>query len=159
MNQPDALSPNGGLRRALSGVLFAAFFIAGDVLRGVLASLPLPLPDAPVEEAARYFAGSRTAALVVGLCQILAAISLFVFAGCVVGVVRRTQREGGALPGAPWALAPVHELPCGLPAGAYADTADDGKDAGARLAPLGWLLGYEPVYVPAAGAARWGEAA
>ena len=104
MNQQAPVSSNGGLRRALSGVLFPAFFIAGDVLRGVLASLPLPLPDAPVEEAARYFDGSRTAVLVVGLCQILAAISLFVFAGCVVGVVRRARSEGGALPGAPWAL-------------------------------------------------------
>lgn len=104
MNQQAPVSSNGGLRRALSGVLFPAFFIAGDVLRGVLASLPLPLPTAPVEEAARYFAGSRTAVLVVGLCQVLAAISLFVFAGCVVGVVRRARSEGGALPGAPWAL-------------------------------------------------------
>ncbi len=117
MNQQAPVPSNGGLRRALSGVLFPAFFVAGDVLRGVLASLPLPLPTAPVEEAARYFAGSRTAVLAVGLCQVLAAISLFVFAGCVVGVVRRARSEGGALPGLTAAggiLAVTFLLVCGL---------------------------------------------
>ena len=98
MNQRNALSPNGGLRRALSGVLFAAFFIAGDVLRGVLALTPLPLPGAPAAEVARYYAESRTAVLAVGVVQILSAVALFVFAGCVVHVVRRATRGGSALP-------------------------------------------------------------
>ena len=98
MNQRNALSPNGGLRRALSGVLFAAFFIAGDILRGVLASTPLPLPGAPASEVARYFDESRTAALAVGIVQSLSAISLLVFAGCVVAVVWQATRGGSALP-------------------------------------------------------------
>ena len=98
MNQRNALSPNGGLRRALSGVLFAAFFIAGDILRGVLAPTPLPLPGAPAAEVARYFDESRTAALAVGIVQSLSAISLLVFAGCVVAVVWQATRGGSALP-------------------------------------------------------------
>ncbi len=104
MDQRNALSPNGGLRRALSGVLFAVFFIAGDILGGVLAPTPLPLPGAPAAEVARYYDESRTAALAVGIAQSLSAVSLLVFAGCVVAFVRRTQREGSGLPGVLWAL-------------------------------------------------------
>lgn len=99
MNQRNSLSSNGGLRRALSGVLFAACFIAGDVLRGVLASTPLPLPGAPAAEVARYYDSSRAAVLAVGVAQVLSAVALFVFAGCVVAVVRRTHSAGSALPG------------------------------------------------------------
>jgi hypothetical protein len=33
--------------RALGGILFAAFFILGDVLRGVLANGPSPYPARP----------------------------------------------------------------------------------------------------------------
>jgi hypothetical protein len=39
---------------ALSGVFFAAFFIASLVLGGVLASAPLPLPDAPAADVVRF---------------------------------------------------------------------------------------------------------
>lgn len=84
---------------ALSGVLFAAFFIASDVLRGVLTASPLPLPGAPAAEVARYFDDSRTAVLVLSLCQILSAVSLFVFAQRVGGIIRRTRSDGSALPG------------------------------------------------------------
>src|SRR3712207_8652700 len=61
---------------ALGGVLFAAFFILGDVLRGILANGPLPLPGAPATEVARYFTESQTAVLAVALCQVLSALSL-----------------------------------------------------------------------------------
>jgi hypothetical protein len=84
---------------ALAGILFAAFFILGDVLRGVLANGPLPLPGAPAAEAARYFAESQTAVLVVALCQVLSAVSLFVFVAPVATFVRRVAGERDALPG------------------------------------------------------------
>jgi hypothetical protein len=97
MNQPIAVSSHNGTKRALTGLLFAACYFAADFLRNALTSEPLPLPSASVEEAARYFDGSRPAVLVVGVCQILSAIALFVFAGCVVNMVRRAQGEGGTL--------------------------------------------------------------
>jgi len=85
--------------RALGGVLFAAFFIAGGVLGGVLASGSLPLPGAPAAEVARYFTESRTAVLVSGLFQVLSAISLFVFVAPVTAFARRIAGERRALPG------------------------------------------------------------
>lgn len=96
MAAQHSLSQPSGLSRALSGILFPVFFIAGDILRGRLATMPLPLPSAPAAEAARYFTESRTAVIAVGICQILAALALFVFAGSVVGI---TRQERGALPG------------------------------------------------------------
>lgn len=83
---------------ALSGVFFAAFFIASLVLGGVLASGPLPLPSAPGAEVARYFTESRTAVLVLGLFQALSAVSLFVFVAPVAAFVRRIAGEKRALP-------------------------------------------------------------
>jgi hypothetical protein len=56
---------------ALGGVLVAVFFIAGDVLRGMLTSNALPLPGASAAEVARYFTDSQTAVLVVAAVQIL----------------------------------------------------------------------------------------
>lgn len=99
MDQQNTLSSNGRIRQALTGVRFAAFFIAGDVLGGVLTSVPLPLPDAPTADVVRYYDDSRTAVLVRSGCQILSALSLFVFAGCIVVFVRRMRSEGSALPG------------------------------------------------------------
>ena len=99
MNRIDSLPTNGRLWRALSGVLFAAFFIVGDFLRGALATGALPLPGAPAAEVARYVADNRAAILAVGVVQILSAIALFVFAGCVVSVVRRAPGAGEMLPG------------------------------------------------------------
>jgi hypothetical protein len=84
---------------ALGGVLFAAFFIAGDFLRGALASGPLPLPGAPVEAVVRYFTESRTAVLAVATVQVLSALSLFVFVAPVATLVRRVTGERRALIG------------------------------------------------------------
>ena len=85
--------------RALSGALFAAFFIAGLVLGGVLASTSLPMPGAPEEvELARYYNDSRTAVLVASTLQSLSAVSLIVFASCVAAFVRRSTGETGVLP-------------------------------------------------------------
>ena len=53
-------SKGQGSLLALSGLFFAAFFIASLVLGDVLASAPLPLPDA---DFARFYEGSRVAAL------------------------------------------------------------------------------------------------
>lgn len=83
---------------ALGGVLFAVFFILGDVLRGMLTSNALPLPGAPASEVARYFADSQTAAIAVVLCQLLSALSLFVFVNPVATLVRRVTGDRGALP-------------------------------------------------------------
>ena len=84
--------------RALSGVLFAAFFIASLVLGGVLASTSLPMPSAPAAEVARYYNDSRTAVLVASTLQALSAVSLIVFAGCVAAFVRRPAGETGVSP-------------------------------------------------------------
>lgn len=83
---------------ALGGVLFAVFFIAGDVLRGMLTSEAFPLPGAPAAEVARYFVESQTAVLVAGLCQVLSAASLFVFVAPVAAFVRRAAGNSSALP-------------------------------------------------------------
>jgi hypothetical protein len=99
VGQASSLSSSGRHWLALSGVLFAAFFIAGDVLGSGLTSATLPLPGAPAAEVARYYADSQTAELVRGVFHILSAASLFVFAGCVFSFVRRTRRDVGALPG------------------------------------------------------------
>jgi hypothetical protein len=78
---------------ALSGVFFAAFFIVSLVLGGVLASAPLPLPDAPGADVVRIYEGSRDAALASSSLQALSAVSLYVFAA----FVRATTSENGAL--------------------------------------------------------------
>lgn len=83
---------------ALSGVLFAAFFMASLVLGGVLASGPLPLPGTSAADVTRYYTESRTAVLVSGLFQVLSAISLFVFSLCAAAFVRRAGSEAGTLP-------------------------------------------------------------
>ena len=83
---------------ALSGVLFVAFFVASLVLGGVLASSPLPMPDAPAAEVARYYSHNRTAVLVSSSLQAFSAVSLFVFAPCVAAFVRRAGGTS-ALPG------------------------------------------------------------
>lgn len=84
---------------ALGGVLFAAFFIIGVVLSGVLASVPLPMPDAPATDVVSYYEASRTAALASGSLQTLSAFSLFVFAACIAGFIQRcTRSEGSVLP-------------------------------------------------------------
>jgi hypothetical protein len=82
---------------ALSGVFFAAFFIVSLVLGGVLASAPLPLPDAPGADVVRFYEGSRDAALASSSLQALSAVSLYVFAACVADFVRATTSENGAL--------------------------------------------------------------
>ena len=82
---------------ALSGVFFTAFFIASLVLVGVLASAPLPLPDAPNADVVRFYEGSRVAALASSSLQALSAVSLYVFAACVAAFVRVTTSENGAL--------------------------------------------------------------
>ena len=84
--------------RALSGVLFAVFFIASLVLGWVLASTSLPMPGAPAAEVARYYNDSQTAVLVVSTLQTLSAVSLIVFAGCVAAFVQRPAGETGVLP-------------------------------------------------------------
>jgi hypothetical protein len=83
---------------ALSSVLFAAFFILGDVPLGVLAQVPLPLPDAPATDVVRFYEASR-AALAQGFVQILSAVSLFVFVAPVATFVRRIAAERRALVG------------------------------------------------------------
>lgn len=83
---------------ALGGVLFAAFFIAGGILGGMLTAASLPLPGAPAAEVARYYEDSRTAVLVLSLFHVLSATSLFVFVAPVAAFVRRTAGESSALP-------------------------------------------------------------
>ena len=83
---------------ALGGVLFAAFFIGDDFLRGALANGALPLPGAPVGEVVRYFTESRTAALAVASAQVLSALSLLVFVAPVATLVRRVAGERGRRP-------------------------------------------------------------
>lgn len=99
---------------ALGGVLFAVFFIAGDVLRGMLASNALPLPGASAAEVARYFSDSQMAAIAVGLCQVLAAASLFVFVGPVAAFVRRVTDGGGRLAWGGGVLSAALLLACAL---------------------------------------------
>lgn len=84
---------------ALGGVLFAAFFLAGDFLRGALASGPLPMPGASAGEIARYFTESSASALTVASVQVLSALSLFVFVAPVATLVRRVVGDKGLLPG------------------------------------------------------------
>jgi hypothetical protein len=95
----SAVTVEAGRGRLLasSGLLFVAFFIASLVLGGVLASSPLPMPDAPAAQTARYYDDSRTAILVGGLLQALSAVSLLVFTLCVAAVVRRGAGDRGAL--------------------------------------------------------------
>jgi hypothetical protein len=75
------VSSSGAQRNlwALGGILFAAFFNAGDFLRGALAAGPLLMPGASAEEVALYFTESRTSALAVASVQVLSALSLLVF--------------------------------------------------------------------------------
>ena len=82
---------------ALSGVFFTAFFIASLILVGVLASAPLPLPDAPDADVVHFYEGSRVAALASSSLQALSAVSLYVFAACVAAFVRVTTSENCAL--------------------------------------------------------------
>jgi hypothetical protein len=82
---------------ALSGVSFAAFFITSLVLGSMLATAPLPLPDAPDANVVRFYEGNRVAALASSSLQALSAVSLYVFAACVTVFVRATTSKNGAL--------------------------------------------------------------
>jgi hypothetical protein len=97
MNMHASSSAGGPIRRALSGVLFPAFFLVGEAVAGRLATAPLPVPDAPVAEVVAYYGGSRSAAMALGAFQALSAVALLVFAACVVLFLRRTRADGGAL--------------------------------------------------------------
>lgn len=97
MSQQSAASTNNGKRRALTGIGFAACYFVADFLRNALTSAPLPLPSAPIEEAARYVDGSGAAVLSVGVFQMLSAVALFIFAGSVTSMVRRADNESGTL--------------------------------------------------------------
>lgn len=102
MNTPIAVrAPD---RRALGGVLFALFFIAGDIARGLLTDRELPLPDAPAAQFAAYLQASGTANLVVGTLQVLAALSLALFVPSLTAQVRRAT-EGRTAPARITALA------------------------------------------------------
>ena len=83
---------------ALSGILFAAFFLLGGVLMGALAQVPLPMPDAPVTDVARYYEASRTASLAQGTLHVLSALSLLVFVAPVATLARRVAGERSVLP-------------------------------------------------------------
>lgn len=83
---------------ALSGVLFAAAFIASDFLRNGLASDALPLPDDPTADLARYITGNQSAVLAVALSQILASLALIVFVSPVATLVRRVSTTQSRLP-------------------------------------------------------------
>src|SRR2546425_4299189 len=87
---------SGPIRRALSGMLFPAFFLVGEIVAGRLATAPLPMPDAPVAEVVVYDGGSRSAAMVLSAFQALSAFALLVFAACVVLFLRRGRGRGGA---------------------------------------------------------------
>jgi hypothetical protein len=91
MNPYDDTPRHGRCWSTLSGVLFVAFFLAGDVLRSILAAMPLPLPTAPATDVMQYYTTSWPAALAVGIVQILSAGALFVFAGCVADVVQQVS--------------------------------------------------------------------
>jgi hypothetical protein len=78
----------------LCGVLFPAFFFAGDVLGGALATpTALPLPGAPGGEVARYYLESPSAVVAVAVAQILAAVALFAFARYIATFVRRMESD------------------------------------------------------------------
>jgi len=98
MNQQKSFSTGNKRWQALSGVLFAAFFLCGDIVRGMLTSAQLLLPGAPATDVARYFNSSQTAVLAVAGFQILSAVSLFIFVACVVAYVRDAQTSTSTLP-------------------------------------------------------------
>ncbi len=98
MNQQTTMPADRRPWWALSGVLFAAFFLGGDIVRGILTSVQLPLPGAPAAEVAGYYNNSQMAILAVAGFQILSSIALFIFVACVVGFIRQAQGSGSALP-------------------------------------------------------------
>lgn len=83
--------------RAVGGVLFAVFFVAGDVARRVLAEGQVPLPGAPASDVVRYNAENASAVLTIGSLQVLSALSLLVFTGAVAAFTRRVA-DRRALP-------------------------------------------------------------
>jgi hypothetical protein len=99
MKQSNSLSSTWSVWQPLTGVVFAALFLAQSVVGDALATIPLPLPGAPAAEVARYFTASQTAAVAGAVAQIVTAVSLLVFAGYAVNIVRLTWSDGGALPG------------------------------------------------------------
>ncbi|MQA96361.1 MAG: hypothetical protein GEV11_17570 [Streptosporangiales bacterium] len=84
-------------RRALGGVLFLLFFIGGEVARALLTTRELPLPGSPAEQTVAYVEAARTATLTVGIMQVLAALSLFLFVPAITSAVRRAT-EGRTAP-------------------------------------------------------------
>ena len=99
MNTHASSSASAPIRRALSGALFAVFFLVGEAVAGQLATAPLPMPDAPVADVVAYYGGSRVAALVLAGAHALAAAALVVFVAGVVVFLRRNSADGDALAG------------------------------------------------------------
>jgi hypothetical protein len=90
MNTQASSSASAPIRRALSGALFAVFFLVGEAVAGQLATAPLPMPDAPVADVVAYYGGSRVAALVLGGAHALASLlvffaALFILLGRMLG--------------------------------------------------------------------------
>jgi hypothetical protein len=81
----------------------------------------------------------------VGVCQIISALALFVFAGCVARMTRRMQGEGSALPGTTrlgGLLAATLYLICGLLGIALIPAAASGNlDLVGTLRTLNFLAG------------------
>lgn len=82
---------------ALCGPLFALAFLAGDVVRGALATGTLPLPSAPAEAFARYALQNGSASLGVAICQGVSALALLAFSLHVSARVLPASRQGGKL--------------------------------------------------------------
>lgn len=90
-----------------SAVGFLLLYLSTDFVAVKLASSPLPLPNAPAEEAKAWFAGNQLAAVVMGLSQLLSVMCLAAF---VVGLRRSAvavSQVRAARRAAPWGLLSV----------------------------------------------------
>lgn len=80
--------------RGVAGILFLAFFTAGDVVRAQVANGTLPMPGDPAADVVRYYTANPLATSLAGVVGLLAALSLLVFVPAVAARVRQVAGEG-----------------------------------------------------------------
>jgi hypothetical protein len=102
--QPTAATTDH--RAWLGGALFTAGFVANGVLTDLVATRPLPLPDAAPAATLDYFATDSAATAVSGACILVSAVGLALFTRAVAAVAAPDPRRtvAGAVAIAAWTV-------------------------------------------------------
>jgi hypothetical protein len=115
LDQPAVHPPDGRdsapLRRPWTLILlavgFVALYLSTDFVVSGLASETLPLPNAPAGEARDWFVGNSSAAVMMGVCQLLSVLCLGGFALALRRTASSDAQTTALRKATPWGLIAV----------------------------------------------------